>query len=371
MSRTRREAICVLAPAFSSEDTDGYLRRIRAVDDKILSSMERFYLMGDRPGLGRERLSPFAPSAALLEFDSGSFLQRRRVFSRIRESGRLYIHSAYRLFAGNVSPRLEDVLRLPGVRVIWDVHGAVSEETVLCAGPELARRAARAEELLYRRSDGLVSVSAAMEAHLAEKFGPFRGRTFCLPLFEACGPSAQEGRKPLSRGRPVAVYAGGLQPWQNIPDLLDLASRTGTEYDWRLLVPDRPTLDRLWGGRPGQEGVQMRSGTPDQVGRELERAHYGLLLRGDSIVNRVACPTKLAEYIRAGAVPVLRTARIGDMERLGIEYVREEDFARGAVPPEQERAAMAARNRQRWAAYERAAADSAAALRQWILERGA
>ena len=358
-------AVCVLAPVFTDMDADGYLRRIRAVDERVLSSLERIYMTGEAPGLRRERVRAMGNGTVFVEFDCGARLQRQRAFSLIRRCGRLYIHSAYRLFAGDGSEKLTDLLRLPDVRIVWDVHGAVPEETELCASPELVERAAAAEEALYRRSDALVSVSAAMEAHLEEKYGPCRAERFRLPLMEDSGRYAG-GRKPLVNGRPAAIYAGGLQPWQNIPALLDLVSRTTELYDWRLFVPEPRALDVLWWDRPDRDKVRIDRKDPGEMGAEYDMAHYGLLLREDSPVNRVSCPTKLAEYILRGAMPVLRSARVGDLSALGTEYVTEGEFARGCIPTEKERAAMADRNLTRWREYLSESEKTAERLRGFI-----
>ena len=126
---SRVDAVCLLAPIPTPENLgDGYIRRIDTIDNTILKSFVRIYLMGDRPDLRRIQAEKEDERRYFLQFDSRSFWQRRQIFDLIRRSGRLYIHSVYRFVAGPVSRRLLKVLDLPGIRVVWDVHGAVPEE---------------------------------------------------------------------------------------------------------------------------------------------------------------------------------------------------------------------------------------------------
>lgn len=61
-------------------------------------------------------------------------------------------------------------------------------------------------------------------------------------------------------------------------------------------------------------------------------ADFGLILRDESSVNQVSCPTKLVEYLLFGLVPVVRSPHMGDFHRLGFAYVTEEEFRDGFIP---------------------------------------
>ena len=83
---------------------------------------------------------------------------------------------------------------------------------------------------------------------------------------------------------------------------------------------------------------------PEEMDAAYRGCQYGLLLREDSAVNTVACPTKLLEYVSHGIVPVLRSEKIGDIRELGLGYVREADLMEGRLPLEAERLALAEQN---------------------------
>ena len=71
------------------------------------------------------------------------------------------------------------------------------------------------------------------------------------------------------------------------------------------------------------------SARPQEVPRLMNAADVGILLRDDSIVNRVASPVKFAEYLASG-VPVLISRNVGDCT----ELVQREDvgFVVDALP---------------------------------------
>ena len=341
-----RRTICVFAPMFSrSGPADGYIQRIRLVDKRLLKGFLRIYLMGDCPELEAESVQWIDPNHVFIRFDSADQEQLDWVFDLISAAGRTYIHSAYRFIAGYVAPELRQILTLPGVKHIWDVHGAVPEEIELNGDLPLAEIAEKVEEELYRTAKIMVTVSRAMEDYLTEKYGAFSGNSFVLPMMEPHADSPTFTPRPMPGGKPVVLYSGGLQSWQNVPAMLDLISATADRYEYRLFVSDVGELRSLWGDRPGWEKVTAGTRTPAEMEREYAAAHYGLLLRDDIPVNRVSCPTKLMEYISHGVVPVLRSPEIGDFAAMGLCWVSEEDLINGTLPAAGKREEMAQSNR--------------------------
>jgi len=324
--------VCLLAPMpDAGDDADGYLHRIRTIDETALSSFVRVYLMGDRPDLARVVAEKRDEHHYFLQFNSKSIRQRRQIFSLIRSCGRLYIHSVYRFVAGPVSRRMAKALDLPGVRIVWDVHGAAPEEIEMNGELPAAARAAEIERALYRRSGAIVCVSRAMEEHLRSKYGPAEAEVLILPIFAADGDQPPEAPEKTG-GRPVVVYAGGLQRWQCVEEMIRLIDSTWDRFDYRIYTPDPEELMARWGPGEGKNHITVASVPHREMPAAYRGCQYGLLLREDNAVNRVACPTKLIEYIRYGIVPVLQSSRIGDFAALGLAWVEKEDLLAGNVP---------------------------------------
>lgn len=54
-------------------------------------------------------------------------------------------------------------------------------------------------------------------------------------------------------------------------------------------------------------GLSDDSVPKDDVKKELSSVNYGFIIREDSIVNRVATPTKISSYMSAGVIPIFST----------------------------------------------------------------
>jgi hypothetical protein len=50
-------------------------------------------------------------------------------------------------------------------------------------------------------------------------------------------------------------------------------------------------------------------------------ANFGFIQREDHLLNRIANPTKLVEYLYFGMRPIVWSADIGDFVQMGYEYV--------------------------------------------------
>jgi hypothetical protein len=77
-------------------------------------------------------------------------------------------------------------------------------------------------------------------------------------------------------------------------------------------------------------GVVDEAGLPE---RYLS-SDFGFVLRDDTAVNRVSCPTKLSEYLWFGVIPIVKTPHVGDFLTEGFSYVTEGEFAAGLLPDE-------------------------------------
>ena len=127
--------------------------------------------------------------------------------------------------------------------------------------------------------------------------------------------------------------------------MLALADSAGDAVEFRFYSHEHAAVRR----RVAELGVRPAP-LVDCCGREALPAVYGaadlgLILRDDTPVNRVACPTKLAEYLYFGLVPVVRSPRLGDFPELGYAYVTEEEFREGFIPDAASRRWMAEQNR--------------------------
>jgi len=343
--RDNKPSIAVLAPMFDRRnERDGYIQRVKSIDQNVLSGFYRIHLVDK--GAKAKRLYAFDVDEGHAEVFFNGFdpAQREKVQAMIDQGAGLYAHSLFQLMnpKGEPSPLFANA----GVLKIWDVHGAGPEECLLSGQEEKYAPAQRAEAYAYAHADVIVTLNQTMKAHLQTKHGPTGARFVCIPYF---GSGEWEGRQAPpaeAEGKPAAVYAGGVQPWQNMEKIRDLVKKTRSLYAYRFFVPDPKQLRKQWAAYFPAEEIQIGSIPPHRMREAYDRCQYGLLFREDIAVNNVACPAKLIEYMQNGVVPVLLSDRIGDFAALGMRYVAYEDFAQGRIPAEEERARMAEDNRQ-------------------------
>ena len=178
------------------------------------------------------------------------------------------------------------------------------------------------ENLALKKAVFLFFVSEAMVEHFRRQYGYAKKNYFVMPCFNL----------PLDRNSfyvegkyrsPGFVYAGGLNAWQCFESALELFKAVEEripDAGLTILTGEQNEARRLV-AKHGVKNAEVKYVTPSEIGQELARHKYGLMLREDHIVNRVATPTKMNSYLAAGVIPVY-TDVIGDFKiRLkGLHY---------------------------------------------------
>lgn len=324
----------------TGDEKDGYVQRVIAID-RVLADRPRLYLKLVAARSDRPALVCLDDGLWRLEIAHGCALGEVLLEALLGLGIAVYSQS----LVGIDPPVLRRLLPHRTGPFIMDMHGAVPEEFVLYANHYMAQKYDRYERWAAAEADIVVCVTEAMAEHFATKLAIPRARMIVCPIFlgdpDDRWPARSYGE------RPRAIYAGGTQRWQMIPELAALVADTADAVDWLLLTPDTEGLGRALdkAGVAERAAIALRSASQTEVFATYPRCDFGLLLREDGVVNRVACPTKLIEYLRFGVIPVLRTADVGDFRRLGMRWVTEEDFRRGRLPDPEQRAAMAEANR--------------------------
>lgn len=346
-ARGVRRAVCVFAPMFTAEnERDGYMQRIKSIDETVLGGMLRFYLLGDLPFGSSLEVQMVDEDHISILFDSRNWVQLHWIFRLIRTCGCTYCHSVLRLMPNSVSRRMTKIYRMPGLLNIWDVHGAVPEECSITSDEINRAFAEEVETYLWKNAGVILSVSRAMERHLTEKHGETSAKKILLPIYSPVLTKASAYRSEKRSDPPLVLYSGGLQPWQEIPRMQTAIEKAGDRFRYLILVPDPGRWNELWGNRKRPVSMEVTSMAPDQIGNAYQRCRYGFLLRDDSPINRVACPTKLIDYLSFGIIPVMLSPDVGDFAADGMQYIPLEKFESGQLPSDQEQVEMAVKNRQ-------------------------
>jgi glycosyltransferase involved in cell wall biosynthesis len=209
--------------------------------------------------------------------------------------------------------------------LIWCVNGVPEERSL---SPRLRDRAViRLEWLLRRldrRPDLTVTVSEPMSAYVRRHTG-FEA-TYAAPC--CVDRSTYQPVRPLMDRGPVVAYLGSGAAWQALERTAAIWAAAAERCDdiEFLVVSRDDRCDRLLAGLEAR-GRRVSVTEPAEVAAELQAARVGMLVRDDHIVNRLAFPTKLGEYVACG-LGVLASDLSWDVSR----YVRTSSCG-ATVPP--------------------------------------
>lgn len=255
----------------------------------------------------------------------------------------LYVHTLH--MADYILPWLDTG------KVCVDIHGVTPEEEEMLGRAYLKAHYERVEEKVLRQALNCIAVSNAMIEHYTQKYPEISPNWITIPVFEntwADNPEVCSRFNMTERSQeelPVAVvYAGGTQAWQNVDGMLELVKCTSHWAKYDFYSHDQRLIKKS--AREMNITVRATFCEKERLPSIYNTADFGLILRDDTAVNRVACPTKLSEYLSFGVIPIVRSPRLGDFPQKGYKFVLESDFKAGFFPDKASREWMIKRNLQ-------------------------
>lgn len=217
--------------------------------------------------------------------------------------------------------------KLTNTPVVVDFHGACIEEAQSRHALNGTRRSLRwlerAEYSAVSLGDACLVVSRRMVEYLKEKYGVgYVAPTFEVPIsvedafFRTLDQSASRRLLGLPEHAPILVYCGGAQEYQCLHEMRELLVRVAQHLPNVLLLAvsrDDEKFQEVFHDMLAR--VIVRPALKEDVPHLLMAGDAGLLLRRDQVLNRVACPTKFAEYLACG-LPVVTTPWAGHAAEL-------------------------------------------------------
>lgn len=315
-------------------EKDGFTQRIAWID-ALVNDIPRVYLDVSLGGNIKKRKIEI-DNAIVLQLNL--FLHILLIINIFRNASIVYIHSVYNALRAIPAYWLSTT--------ITDMHGIVPEEMLVAKKLWRARLFSFVERIAVRKSSVAVFVTGAMKRHFQEKYGRDNNEDKIIAIL----PKINEERGllgsvlSLERDRKTVIYAGGIQPWQNIPLMLNAAARL-TDFKFTFLSSDYQQLGLL-ASNAGVRNFSSFAVAPNDVATYYLENSFGFILRDSIPVNQVACPTKLVEYFHWGVIPIVLSPDIGDFNELGFKHVLLDDFIRGKIPTSNEIRRMRLENRQ-------------------------
>ena len=301
----------------AENERDGMSQRIKWVDDQFREVPRLILRISLTRNWQRRRM---VRSDVLVVEKLNLFLHLPRVIYLGLRSKFVYVHSCHHAFPGLI-------LYFLGLRIITNVHGVVAEEMRLRGYRARSILVSIVERVVVNRSDALIFVTDSMRGHFCRKYAMRDNlRTYVIPII-----TNEPRPRGLKKEPGLVIYSGGLQGWQRVDRMLDAIERTGNRFRFLFLTGSPDSLRQKLNSR-GMTQVEVDSVPRDSIFEYYDRASLGFVLREDSLVNRVACPTKLVEYICAGVIPIVEQPLIGDFYERGYEYILVNEFESAEVP---------------------------------------
>lgn len=213
--------------------------------------------------------------------------------------------------------------------VCFDGRGAIAaewEEYDIVPSATLRAEIESVERRAVIDSDIRLAVSEKLVEYWRERFGyagddhvvvPCTLRTgFAPPLLDESARVTRRKQLGFSAEDVVLAYSGSASGWQSfelLEEQLDLQLRRDHRMAVLFLAP--MNLDDLELARKHPGRVRQAWLPHEEVAATLAACDYGILVRERTVTNRVASPTKLAEYLACG-LPVLISEELGDATQL-------------------------------------------------------
>lgn len=331
--------VAIIAPYPTPERVkEGWMSRINAVD-MIIRPRKRLYInfaAHHTREQGKEliRQEDDGWEICLSPFDS---VHQEVIDEIIRRVKYVYVHTIH--LAEYITPWLDSN------KIIVDFHGIVPEEEIMLGRPELAPKYEEIEQVVLSKALKCVMVTDAMLLHYKKKYPSINPKAIILPIVESLPIYNQKSRSNVEV--PITVlYAGGTQAWQNIEAMLKLSISCQAFAKFVFLSHDWQKISSMGKALLAAQSNEYRFCQKVDLATEYANADFGLVLRDDTAVNRVACPTKLYEYLALGIIPIVRLESLGDFKDLGYAYITEQEFTDEFFPDSVTRQSMIEQNLQ-------------------------
>jgi hypothetical protein len=319
-------------PALADEK-DGMVQRVASID-ALVSDLPRTYLDISVRRFWRRQVHQYGQATV---FQINAIRDFFFIWAQLRKARLVYVHSVF--YAMKALPAYW--IGAP----VTDLHGAVPEEFRYQGKPALSVIFGLVERIVLRRSAAVVHVTDAMKQHFQRKYGRNGARDCTVAIIPKMADPRGERQHVMGAPRDPkgVVYAGGTQAWQNVPLMLEAAA-CAPQLHFVLLSGHADVLRRM-ADAARIAHCACAAVAPDQVPDYYLRASFGFLLRDPVLLNQVACPTKLVEYLHWGVIPVVLSEQVGDFAALGYRYVTLADFRAGRLPDQAMMGAMREANR--------------------------
>jgi len=209
----------------------------------------------------------------------------------------------------------------PKAKLIFDPRGLFAEEIEYYKGKSIAARIFKMLEwAFFQVSDVVIAVSNAMKNHFAEDYPGCVGKVIVIPTFAQLPVSYASVSVPDIRkqtdwnGCVLLCYSGSLEGWQCFDEILKLFSAFHSfsiKFRFVFLSKDAGKIHSKIRGSIPIDAYRVYSATASELPYYLAQCDFGFLVRKPHVINQVAAPIKVKDYLLAG-MRIVVTSGVGD-----------------------------------------------------------
>lgn len=303
---------------------DGMMQRIKHIDDIFINYKRHYLCISFKKYITpNEYEEENLVSYEFLNF----FLHHRKIRKVICSYKYIYVHSIYNYL------KIARFIKKSNI-VILDLHGVVPEEILYEKRYIKSIFYNRVEQEAFKRANYQIFVTRAMAKHFEDKYGKINGILYpILPsnlVTYAHNEMDNRFKKTLgiNDDEIVFIYSGNTSSYQNIDLMIKTIKNLKNEkYKFIILSNEMEFIkNKLIEYKVNSNQFIFLCVQPHDLYKYYEIASFGFCLRDEHILNNVACPTKLVEYMYYGIIPIIKSENIGDFKNLEYEYIKYSDL---------------------------------------------
>jgi len=303
--------ILFVAPYANDENVkEGYMQRIKNIDN-LLSDIKCDYItIYLHP---RHKMKEIIINDKRTIYQVNLLRDRKLIKGLINKYDYIYFHSiyTYRLLFWFITTQ----------KTILDFHGTVPEELFYEKKYFSSFIHTFIEKIAAQKIMHIIFVSMAMQKYFNIKYPKSKAIKHIFPIIaknalrENTEKSHELLRNISNEDNVYFIYSGNTQKWQNIELMFNFIEKHDNEkYVYIILSGSKEYFNKIISERfyKIRKRFIVDSVLPEELYQYYSIAHYGFILRDDHILNRVANPTKMLEYLFYGITPIVKLKEIGD-----------------------------------------------------------
>lgn len=237
-------------------------------------------------------------------------------------------------YSSYIALKVKEKLKDKNIKVISDFRGILDKEYISVYKnrnifykitlPLIVNKIKRIEKYIIENANYITCVTNSYRNILANEYLLNYNNIYVIPTcinIEDINFSLKDRiqiRKELNiENKYVIIYSGGGQAWQQPNEIIQTyikIKKQKKEAYLMILTKDKEIFEPLLKqNKIDSDNYVIISCEYKDIYKYLSCADLGLLIRKDNAVNKVASPTKFAEYISCH-VPILLSRNIGDLD---------------------------------------------------------